>query len=414
MENALAAGKSTALRRRRSSTALPHPSQVPPSQHAFARPSLASTTDRREPGGARARAAEGEGGRGEGQGNTNDQDAAIPHPPATVPRKHDRSAKANHLRNSNRNVRRSRRQESVSWPRTALRKEQTQPQSQTQDSSSGLLTATNTPLPMVTAPESASPLPASSRAQTSISMPPGTEFETMTGQNLAHSQPATVSSPSNPDKSGPQLAHGPSTTCSSRSSTNGAPLDFQNFNTYASRHGGGQPDLSMLRPRPGSGSRSHGRELGLSPRRGVLKSGSLLSMTATKAAAEPRISVEAFEQFGGGNVAVYLSSRWRNRNSKSSSGESGFDMLARLALGEARPFLFPSSSSSSSSTVGGGRTGTGGGYNEQGWKKSSSDVQRLWLKGALSASGSAPPFPSFGSSGNKNNNNAHRWWSTGE
>lgn len=59
---------------------------------------------------------------------------------------------------------------------------------------------------------------------------------------------------------------------------------------------------------------------------------------ATAAAAGRRIPVDEFEMCAGGNFAVFLALRWVNNfsGSSSGSGESGFEMLVRLALREAR------------------------------------------------------------------------------
>lgn len=59
----------------------------------------------------------------------------------------------------------------------------------------------------------------------------------------------------------------------------------------------------------------------------------------TAAVADPRIPMEDFESCGGGNFAICLALRWVGNSNGSSSGssgdESGFEMLVRLALGEA-------------------------------------------------------------------------------
>ena len=55
---------------------------------------------------------------------------------------------------------------------------------------------------------------------------------------------------------------------------------------------------------------------------------------AQPVAPDPRIPVEEFEVCAGGNFAVFLALRWVG--SFSGSGESGFEMLVRLALREAR------------------------------------------------------------------------------
>lgn len=67
---------------------------------------------------------------------------------------------------------------------------------------------------------------------------------------------------------------------------------------------------------------------------------------ATTAAADPRVPKEDFEVCGGGNFAVFLAVRrvsiFGGSLSGSSGGESGFEMLVRLALKEAHHFVLAS------------------------------------------------------------------------
>ena len=57
---------------------------------------------------------------------------------------------------------------------------------------------------------------------------------------------------------------------------------------------------------------------------------------ATAGAPDPRIPMEDFELRAGGNFAVFLALRWVGNLGGSTTSESGFEMLVRLALREAR------------------------------------------------------------------------------
>lgn len=83
---------------------------------------------------------------------------------------------------------------------------------------------------------------------------------------------------------------------------------------------------SVIPRRDGSGGGGDGAG---SPKRG---------QPATAAAPAPRIPIEDFEMCAGGNFAVFLALRWEGNFSGSTSGESGFAMLVRLALREASHF----------------------------------------------------------------------------
>lgn len=80
--------------------------------------------------------------------------------------------------------------------------------------------------------------------------------------------------------------------------------------------------LGSARRRGGSGGAGFGAG---SPKRG---------QPVTAVTPDPRIPMEDFQMCAGGNYAVFLALRWVG--SFSGSGESGFEMLVRLALREAR------------------------------------------------------------------------------
>ncbi|CAN0153339.1 unnamed protein product [Pylaiella littoralis] len=308
VEHALGAGQSTALRRRRSSTALPHLPLLPRARASF------GSADREKPGGG-------------GQGPGNGQAAADHRLPATTQTKHDPyvKEKQHHNDNDNNNIneRGSLRRERELCPSPAP------PQALARESSGGLPTATNTPPPMMAAPILEATPPSSPGRPRLVSPPQENDSAMTAGLELTRRKFSTFHLHSIPDK---------------------APLGLRYYTTDAGGPCGGRSGFVTPPPRTSSAYRSLGGGLGLAMGATCSKSGG----QSAAAGVEPRISAADFEKFGEGNFAVYLSAQWRNQNSNS-GGEIGFDMLARLALKEGRPLLLRPSSSSS----GGSRAGTG-------------------------------------------------------